>query len=104
MAPYQPANVVATNAIGSASLSLPGRGPVLREAGGFPAIFFAIVSIGVIGLYIAYIIPVFLRLRQGDELRAGAVDLGRWNDVIGLDRGGGGSSSSASTSCCPSSA
>lgn len=57
--------------------------PSLREAGGFPATFFAIVSIGVIGLYIAYIIPVFLRLRQGESFQRGPWHLGRWSYLIG---------------------
>lgn len=55
----------------------------LRDAGGFPATFFAIVSIGVIGLYIAYIIPVFLRLRQGESFQRGPWHLGRWSYLIG---------------------
>jgi amino acid permease (GABA permease) len=57
--------------------------PSLREAGGFPATFFAIVSIGVIGLYIAYIIPVFLRLRQGESFQRGPWHLGRWSYIVG---------------------
>jgi amino acid permease (GABA permease) len=57
--------------------------PSLREAGGFPATFFAIVSIGVIGLYIAYVIPVFLRLRQGETFHRGPWHLGRWSYIVG---------------------
>ncbi|CAN5484580.1 hypothetical protein BH18ACT1_BH18ACT1_02870 [soil metagenome] len=57
--------------------------PSLREAGGFPATFFAIVSIRVIGLYLAYIIPVFLRLRQGESFQRGPWHLGRWSYVVG---------------------
>jgi len=57
--------------------------PSLREAGGFPATFFAIVSVGVIGLYISYIIPVFLRLRQGEAFERGPWHLGRWSYVVG---------------------
>src|SRR5262245_32655882 len=57
--------------------------PSLREAGGFPATFFAIVSIGVIGLYIAYVIPVFLRLRQGEAFERGPWHLGRWSYIVG---------------------
>jgi amino acid permease (GABA permease) len=57
--------------------------PSLREAGGFPATFFAIVSIGVIGLYISYIIPVFLRLRQGESFERGPWHLGRWSYLVG---------------------
>ncbi len=32
----------------------------------FPFAFFAVVSITVIGLYIAYAIPIYLRWRMGD--------------------------------------
>ena len=39
-----------------------------------PAPFFAVVSITVIGLYIAYVIPIFLRWRMGDALRARSLD------------------------------
>jgi amino acid transporter len=40
-----------------------------------PFAFFAIVSITVIGLYIAYVIPIFLRWRKGAEFQAGP-----WNN------------------------
>jgi hypothetical protein len=46
-------------------------------AAGFPWAFFAVVSITVIGLYIAYVIPVYLRLRAGDSFQPGAWNLGR---------------------------
>ncbi len=39
--------------------------------------FAAVVSITVIGLYIAYVIPVFLRWRMGDEFKPGPWNLGR---------------------------
>jgi amino acid transporter len=42
-----------------------------------PFAFFAIVSISVIGLYIAYVIPIFLRWRKGDEFQAGPWNNGR---------------------------
>ncbi|MGZ8622427.1 MAG: amino acid permease, partial [Solirubrobacterales bacterium] len=48
-----------------------------KEAPGFPWAFFAIVGICTVGLYIAYIIPVFLRLRKGDAFQAGPWSLGR---------------------------
>jgi amino acid transporter len=44
---------------------------------GYPWAFFAIVSITVIGLYIAYVIPIFLRWRKGDEFQAGPWTNGR---------------------------
>ena len=39
-----------------------------------PFAFFAVVSIAVIGLYIAYVIPIFLRWRMGDAFEPRAVD------------------------------
>ncbi|HEY2054333.1 MAG TPA: amino acid permease [Solirubrobacterales bacterium] len=42
-----------------------------------PFAFFAIVSITVIGLYIAYVIPIFLRWRQGAAFQAGPWNNGR---------------------------
>src|SRR5215831_17289102 len=44
-------------------------------------------AIAVIGLYIAFVLPVFLRLRLGDRFQRGAWSLGRhykWIDVIAL--------------------
>ncbi|WP_371494323.1 amino acid permease [Kitasatospora sp. NBC_00374] len=43
----------------------------------------AVTSISVIGLYISYVIPVFLRLRQGDDFPRGPWHLGRWSRIIG---------------------
>jgi amino acid transporter len=44
----------------------------------------AVTSIAVIGLYIAYITPVFLRLRAGASFQAGPWNLGRWSRPIGI--------------------
>ncbi|MFC7614901.1 amino acid permease [Actinokineospora soli] len=44
----------------------------------------AVTSIAVIGLYIAYVIPTFLRLRQGDAFEAGPWSLGRWSRPVGI--------------------
>jgi amino acid permease (GABA permease) len=44
--------------------------------------YLAVTSIAVIGLYIAYVVPVFLR-RRNPEFRQGAWNLGRWSAVIG---------------------
>src|ERR1039457_1247231 len=38
---------------------------------GYPVAFFAVTSIAVIGLYIAYTIPVYLRWRKGDDFSPG---------------------------------
>jgi amino acid permease (GABA permease) len=43
----------------------------------------AVTSIAVIGLYIAYVLPTFLRLRQGDNFVRGPWHLGRWSKLVG---------------------
>jgi len=43
----------------------------------------AVTSIAVIGLYIAYVTPTFLRLRQGESFKRGPWHLGRWSYLIG---------------------
>lgn len=45
--------------------------------------YLAVTSIAVIGLYIAYIVPVLLRRQRGDDFRAGPWNLGRWSAPIG---------------------
>ncbi|MFG2820146.1 amino acid permease [Kitasatospora sp. NPDC048365] len=55
---------------------------------GLPALwnstaYTAVTSISVIGLYISYVIPTFLRLRQGDAFPRGPWHLGRWSRMIG---------------------
>jgi len=43
----------------------------------------AVTSIAVIGLYIAYVLPTFLRLRQGESFQRGPWHLGRWSYIVG---------------------
>jgi amino acid permease (GABA permease) len=47
------------------------------------AAYAAVTSIAVIGLYIAYIIPVFLRVRAGSRFQQGPWNLGRWGVLNG---------------------
>ncbi len=54
---------------------------------GLPVAFLAVTSISVIGLYIAYTIPVFLRWRMGDAFEPGPWTLGakyRWVNLIAI--------------------
>ncbi|MEV4504257.1 amino acid permease [Streptomyces klenkii] len=44
----------------------------------------AVTSIAVIGLYIAYAIPTYLRLRKGDAFERGPWHLGRWSRPVGI--------------------
>lgn len=43
----------------------------------------AVTSIAVIGLYISYVTPVFLRLRAGASFQPGPWQLGRWSPTVG---------------------
>ena len=57
------------------------------NSAGFPVAFFAVTSITTIGLYIAYILPVFLRWRMGDSFQPGVWTLGkhyRWINLIAI--------------------
>jgi amino acid permease (GABA permease) len=44
----------------------------------------AVTSIAVIGLYVAYVLPTFLRLRLGASFKRGPWHLGRWSRPIGI--------------------
>ena len=59
--------------------------PALKGNGeNVPFAFFAVVSITVIGLYIAYVIPIFLRWRKGDDFEPGPWTNGRKYKVMNL--------------------
>jgi amino acid transporter len=54
---------------------------------GLPVAFLAVTSISVIGLYIAYTIPIYLRWRMGDRFEPGPWTLGRkyrWINLIAI--------------------
>ena len=46
--------------------------------------FFAITGICTVGLYLAYIIPVYLRLRAGDSFQPGPWNLGRRYRLVNI--------------------
>ncbi len=57
------------------------------NSAGLPVAFFAVTSITTIGLYIAYILPVFLRWRMGGKFEPGVWSLGkhyRWINAIAI--------------------
>jgi amino acid permease (GABA permease) len=70
-----PTNSIWLAAVGAFILGLPYLFNAVAYA--------AVTSIAVIGLYIAYITPVFLRLRAGDSFQGGPWTLGRWSRPIG---------------------
>ncbi len=71
-----PTNAVWLAAVGAFLLGL----PYLWNATAYAAV----TSIAVIGLYIAYVIPTFLRLRMGEAFERGPWHLGRWSRPIGI--------------------
>jgi amino acid transporter len=71
-----PTNSIWLAAVGAFILGLPYLYSVTA--------YFAVTSIAVIGLYVAYIAPVFLRLRAGSRFQEGPWTLGRWSRPIGI--------------------
>jgi amino acid transporter len=68
----------------AAIITIPAYFP---NSAGVPVAFLAVVSIAVIGLYIAYVIPIFLRWRMGDQFQPGPWTLGqkyRWMNPIAV--------------------
>ena len=58
--------------------------PALFGENNVPFAFFALTGICTVGLYIAYIIPVFLRLRAGDSFQPGPWTLGRRYKLVNI--------------------
>jgi amino acid transporter len=56
--------------------------PALFGKNDYPFAFFALTGICTVGLYLAYIIPVYLRLRAGDSFEPGPWNLGRRYKVV----------------------
>ena len=70
-----PTNAIWLGAVGALILGLPYLWNYTAYA--------AVTSIAVIGLYIAYVMPTYLRLRQGDSFQRGPWHLGRWSYLVG---------------------
>jgi amino acid transporter len=58
--------------------------PALFGKNNIPFAFFALTGICTVGLYLAYIIPVYLRLRAGDEFETGVWNLGRRYKLVNI--------------------
>jgi amino acid transporter len=71
-----PTNAIWLAAGGALLLGLPYLGNNTAYA--------AVTSIAVIGLYVAYVLPTFLRLRLGSSFKRGPWHLGRWSRPIGI--------------------
>ncbi|MGR6317879.1 amino acid permease [Micromonospora soli] len=57
--------------------------PALYQKAGVPVAFYAVVSVAVIGLYLSFLIPIFLRLRMGDRFVPGPWTLGARYKLLG---------------------
>jgi amino acid permease (GABA permease) len=71
-----PTNAIWLAAVGALILGL----PYLWNS----AAYAAVTSIATIGLYIAYVAPTYLRLRQGAAFQRGPWHLGRWAYPVGI--------------------
>lgn len=69
-----PANAVIITAVFAALITLPALVPVDINGAPVPVAFFAVVSIGVVGLYLAFAVPIYYRWRMGDDF-----EVGSWN-------------------------
>jgi len=68
-----PFNAVIAVAVAALAISW----PALFGKNNIPFAFFALTGICTVGLYLAYILPVYLRLRRGDSFEVGPWNLGR---------------------------
>ncbi|GAC1382574.1 MAG: amino acid permease [Marmoricola sp.] len=61
--------------------------PALKSVGGIPTAFYAVTSVSVIGLYLSFAIPIFLRWRHGDRFETGDWNNGkkyRWMNPVAV--------------------
>lgn len=71
-----PANAVIATAVIAAIITLPALVPVDISGAPVPVAFFAVVSIGVVGLYLCFAVPIYYRWKAGDSFEPGGWTLG----------------------------
>jgi hypothetical protein len=86
-----PANAVLLVAVVSALITLPAlievnigteKDPLI-----VPTAFYAVVSVAVIGLYLAFLIPIWLRWKMGDSFEVGSWNNGskyKWMNLVAV--------------------
>lgn len=82
-----PANAVMVTAGFAALLTLPALVEVDINGAPVPVAFFAVVSIGVVGLYLCFAVPIYYRWKAGDTFPAGSWSLRghhRWMAPVAL--------------------
>jgi amino acid transporter len=75
-----PVNAIIGASVAGAVLTLPA---LYKSPAGVPTAFYAVVSVAVIGLYLAFLIPIDLRLKAGDNFQPGPWTLGSKYKVLG---------------------
>ena len=79
-----PVNAVLVSALLGVLITLPA---LWKSPRGIPTAFYAVVSVGVIGLYLAFLIPIWLRWRVGSNFSPGAWTLGnkyKWMNPVAI--------------------
>lgn len=82
-----PASAVIVTAVIAAIITLPALVPVDINGAPVPIAFFAVVSIGVVGLYLAFAVPIYYRWKAGDSFPVGSWNIGnhyRWMAPLAL--------------------
>lgn len=82
-----PANAVAFVAIVGVIITLPALVQVDINGSPVPVAFYAVTSVAVIGLYLSFAIPIFLRWRIGDAFPPGSWTLGakyKWMNILAV--------------------
>ncbi|WP_253661472.1 amino acid permease [Williamsia maris] len=82
-----PANGVLLSAVIAAIITLPALVKVDINGAPVPVAFFAVVSIGVVGLYLAFAVPIYYRWKAGDVFAVGSWNLRghhRWLAPVAL--------------------
>jgi len=82
-----PGNAVLFVAVIGALITLPALIKVDINGAPVPIAFYAVVSVAVIGLYLAFLIPIYLRWRMGDAFEGGTWTLGnkyKWMNPIAV--------------------
>ncbi len=82
-----PANGVLLSAVIAAIITLPALVKVDINGAPVPVAFFAVVSIGVVGLYLAFAVPIYYRWKAGDDFKVGSWNLRghhRWLAPVAL--------------------
>ena len=79
-----PLNAVLVSALIGVIITLPA---LYKSPTGAPTAFYAVVSVAVIGLYLAFLIPIYLRWRMGDKFEGGQWTLGskyKWMNLVAV--------------------